>query len=268
MKSKSAFIIAATKSGGGKTTLTLGIMAALVKRGLRVQPYKCGPDFIDPSLHRTVTDRDSYNLDLKMMGELCCRETFRAKAKHADVLVIEGVMGLFDGGEASTAALARCLQVPVFLIIDAQSSAESCAAVLKGFEEFDADLDIAGVIINRIGSPRHRELVDAALTTHCRSRVIGYVKRDERFVIPHRHLGLHMGEEEPLDRKAMQELAQAVEEQLDLELMLEHCRCEPKAASCRSFCGTIPSVHPHLTNPPTHPKGRLPNKRIDHLEAS
>ena len=231
MKPKSAFIIAATKSGGGKTTLTLGIMAALVKRGLRIQPYKCGPDFIDPSLHRTVTDRDSYNLDLKMMGELCCRETFTAKAEHADVLVIEGVMGLFDGGEASTAALARCLQVPVFLIIDAQSSAESCAAVLKGFEEFDADLDIAGVIINRIGSPRHRELVDAALTTHCRSRVIGYVKRDEHFVIPHRHLGLHMGEEEPLDRRAMQELAQAVEEQIDLELMLELCRCEPKAAS-------------------------------------
>ncbi len=230
MRPKPAFIIAATKSGGGKTTLTLGIMAALVKRGLRVQPYKCGPDFIDPSLHRTVTGRDSYNLDLRMMGERCCRETFTAKSAHADVLVVEGVMGLFDGGDASTAALARSLQLPVFLIIDAQSSAESCAAVLKGFEDFDADLEIAGVIINKIGSPRHRELVESALTAHCRSRVVGYLRRDERFIIPHRHLGLHMGEEEPLDHAALQELALAVEEQLDLGLMLELGRFEAKAA--------------------------------------
>ncbi|RZW16529.1 MAG: cobyrinate a,c-diamide synthase, partial [Desulfobulbaceae bacterium] len=92
-----AFIIAAAKSGSGKTTLTLGIVAALVKRGLEVQCFKCGPDFIDPTLHRAITFKDSYNLDLRMMGAECCRHTFAEKSRGADAVVVEGVMGLFDG---------------------------------------------------------------------------------------------------------------------------------------------------------------------------
>jgi cobyrinic acid a,c-diamide synthase len=215
------FLIGATRSGAGKTTLTLGVMAALVRRGYRVQPFKCGPDFIDPTLHETVTGRVSYTLDLHMMGADACRELFYNQAETAEICVLEGVMGLFDGGSASTAALAKALQIPVILIVDARSSAESNAALLKGFEDFDDQLCIGGVIFNRIGSPRHRQLIEQAVIQHCRTRVIGWLPRDPAFTIAERHLGLHMGSEQPLDDEACGRLVQTVEEHLDLPAMLE-----------------------------------------------
>ncbi len=221
MTDKPAFIIAATKSGAGKTTLTLGIMSALVKRGYRVQPYKCGPDFIDPTLHTLVTGNTSYNIDLKMMGEACCRTTFFQHGQESDVLILEGVMGLFDGGEASTAAVARSLNLPVFLIIDAQSSAESAAAVLKGFETYDPRVRLGGVIFNKIGSSRHRDLIDSALAGRSTVPVIGYMAREDMFHIPERHLGLFMGSENPLDAQALAALAASIENNLDLDRMLE-----------------------------------------------
>ncbi|MCB2214506.1 cobyrinate a,c-diamide synthase [Desulfofustis glycolicus] len=218
---QACFIIGATHSGAGKTTLTLGIMAALVRRGYRVQPFKCGPDFIDPTLHETVTGRVSYTLDLHMMGADACRDLFFERAETADICVLEGVMGLFDGGSASTAALAKVLQVPVFLIVDAQSSAESNGAQLKGFEEFDAELTIGGVIFNRIGSPRHRQLIEQTVRQHCRTKIVGWVMRDHAFTIAERHLGLHMGSEHPLADDDRRRLEQTIEEHLDLPAMLE-----------------------------------------------
>ena len=128
-----AFLIGGTASGSGKTTLTLGILAALKARGLTVQPFKCGPDFIDPSLHKMVTGQVSSNLDLRMCGREFCRKTFHQRLLGHDVGVVEGVMGLFDGGLSSSAALAEALALPVVLVIDARSAAESVAAVLKGF---------------------------------------------------------------------------------------------------------------------------------------
>jgi cobyrinic acid a,c-diamide synthase len=216
-----SFLIGATRSGAGKTTLTLGIMAALVQRGYRVQPFKCGPDFIDPTLHETVTGRVSYTLDLQMMGADACRDLYFDLAETAEICVIEGVMGLFDGGPASTAALAKVLQVPVFLIVDARSSAESNAALLKGFEDFDGQLRIGGVIFNHIGSPRHRQLIEQAVVQHCRTKISGWVPRDPAFTIAERHLGLHMGREQPLDDDARSRLVQTVEEHLDLPGILE-----------------------------------------------
>ena len=221
MTLKPAFIIAATKSGAGKTTLTLGIMSALVKRGYQVQPYKCGPDFIDPTLHKLVTGNCSYNIDLKMMGAECCRETFALKGRDADILIIEGVMGLFDGGNSSTAALARELNLHVILVIDAQSSAESAAAVLKGFELYDPQVKLGGVIFNKIGSKRHRDLIDSAVIKRSSVPVIGYMPREQMFHIPERHLGLHMGSEHPLDEKSLEALASYTETHLDLDLMLK-----------------------------------------------
>jgi len=220
MNPKPAFIIAATKSGAGKTTLTLGIMSALVKRGYHVQPYKCGPDFIDPTLHKTVTGNFSYNIDLRMMGGECCRETFGSRGEKADILILEGVMGLFDGGDSSTAAVAKELNVPVFLIIDAQSSAESAAAVLKGFELYDPQVKLAGVIFNKIGSPRHRELIESAVRDTSSVPVIGYMPREQMFHIPERHLGLYMGNENPLDQKSLDILSESSESYLDLDQMI------------------------------------------------
>lgn len=218
---KPAFLIAATRSGAGKTTLTLGIMAALVGRGYRVQPFKCGPDFIDPTLHQIVTGTVSYNIDLQMMGAAGCRAILQDKAAAAEIIVLEGVMGLFDGGLSSTAEIAKTLAVPVFLIVDAQACAQSAAAVLKGFEDFDPQVRIAGVIFNRIGSSRHRELIEEAVLGHCRTAIIGWIPRDDAFVIAERHLGLHMGTERPLDDEALIRLVKTVEDNLDLATMID-----------------------------------------------
>ncbi len=174
MKSSSAFLIGGTASGSGKTTLTIGIMAALKARGLAVQPFKCGPDFIDPGLHRMVTGQISSNLDLRMCGEQFCRDTFKRRFSGKDVAVVEGVMGLFDGGIASSASLARELTIPVILVVDARSAAESVAAIVLGFESYLPDVKIAGVIFNRVGTVRHRELIESGMEGICDAQVLGF----------------------------------------------------------------------------------------------
>jgi cobyrinic acid a,c-diamide synthase len=221
-----AFLIGGMASGCGKTTLTLGIMAALKFRGFVVQPFKCGPDFIDPSLHRMVTGQISSNLDLRMCGPDFCKAIFRQRlADHASgpaatVAVVEGVMGLFDGGPASSATLALALDLPVILVIDARSTAESAAAVLKGFEVYDPRVRIAGVIFNRVGSAYHRELIRGAVHQSSQARILGFFPRDIRFEIPDRHLGLYMGDESPLDEEKLKELAASVETHIDLDALL------------------------------------------------
>ena len=221
MKSSSAFLIGGTSSGSGKTTLTLGIMAALKARGLAVQPFKCGPDFIDPSLHKMVTGETSPNLDLRMCGRKFCHESFNERFAGKNVAIVEGVMGLFDGGIASSAALAGELNLPVILVVDARSAAESVAAVVKGFEVYSDDVEIAGVIFNRVGSARHRELIEGAMRDTCDCSILGFFPRDIRFEIPDRHLGLHMGEEKPLDAEQLFQLSNAIETHLDLDKLLE-----------------------------------------------
>ncbi len=216
-----AFLIGGTTSGSGKTTLTLGILAALKHRGLNVQPFKCGPDFIDPTLHSMVTGKVSRNLDLKMTGVNFCRNSFVKNIQGIDVAVVEGVMGLFDGGQVSSAALALALSLPVILVIDVRSAAESVAAVLKGFETYNQELQISGVIFNRVGSTRHRELISEAVEKHCNTRTLGFFPRDEEFSIPERHLGLHMGEESPLQKEQIDDLIRAVEENINIDLLLQ-----------------------------------------------
>ena len=221
MNSSSAFLIGGTSSGSGKTTLTLGIMAALKARGLRVQPFKCGPDFIDPSLHKMVTGKTSPNLDLRMCGRGFCTNCFNERFAGMDVAVVEGVMGLFDGGIASSAALAVELNLPVILVVDVRSAAESVAAVVKGFEVYSKEVEIAGVIFNRVGSVRHRKLIEGAMPGVCKTEILGFFPRDIRFEIPDRHLGLHMGEETPLDDGQLLQLANSIEKHLDLDKLLE-----------------------------------------------
>jgi cobyrinic acid a,c-diamide synthase len=219
-----ALIIAGTHSGCGKTTVTLGIMAALKQRGMTVRPFKCGPDFIDPSLHLLMTDQVSRNLDVHMCGPDYVRRLFRTHAPSAGnspegaISIIEGVMGLFDGGQGSAATLARLLNIPVLLVVDVRSAAESAAAVVKGFEILDPQVRVAGVIFNRAGSERHVQMISDAVRQHCQAEIIGTLPKDTKIALPSRHLGLHMGTEVELDRQRLIEL---MEEHLDLDLLVK-----------------------------------------------
>ena len=219
-----ALIIAGTHSGCGKTTITLGLMAALKQRGLHVQPFKCGPDFIDPTLHFLITDQVSHNLDIRMCGPEYVRNLFQTHAPLTEdppgqgISIIEGVMGLFDGDQGSAATLARTLGVPVLLVVDVRSAAESVAAVVKGFEELDPRINIAGVIFNRVGSERHMQMISNAVQQHCQAKIIGALPGDNTIALPSRHLGLHLGTEVELNR---QRLIRLMEEHLNLDLLLK-----------------------------------------------
>ncbi len=221
---RNALIIAGTHSGCGKTTVTLGLMAALKQRGMHVQPFKCGPDFIDPTLHLLITDQVSHNLDVRMCGADSVQSLFDNHAPLAGdpsnkgISIIEGVMGLFDGGQGSAATLARFLDIPVLLVVDVRSAAESVAAVVKGFEELDPQINIAGVIFNRVGSTRHKEMISDAVKEHCQAKIIGALPRDHTITLPSRHLGLHMGSEVAINR---QQLIALIEEHLDLDILLD-----------------------------------------------
>ncbi len=241
MNRQSALLIAGTHSGCGKTTLTLAVMAALARRGLVIQPFKCGPDFIDPSLHRMVTGRISRNLDVRMCGADFVRRTFARNAPTEGCSVVEGVMGLFDGGEGSAAFLAKTLELPVILVIDVRSAAESVAAVVHGFATLDPALRVAGVICNRVGSDKHRDLVTKAIRAHCDVPIIGFLPRRDAVSIPSRHLGLHMGEEHPLRGEGLDQLVYLAEQHLDLDLLLQIAgRHHPLPAS-EDRIGSIPS---------------------------
>lgn len=189
------FVVAGTHSGCGKTTVTLGLMAALVRRGLRVQAFKVGPDFIDPGHHRAITGRDSHNLDGWIMDRHQNREIFLRGLRDTDAAVVEGVMGLFDGFSSrdesgSTAQMAKWLDLPVVLVIDARGMARSAAAVLSGFLGFDEGLSIRGIIFNRVGGRGHGEILKDAVAAACPLPVLGCLPEERAVEIPSRHLGL------------------------------------------------------------------------------
>jgi cobyrinic acid a,c-diamide synthase len=192
-----AFIIAGIRSGEGKTTLTLGIMEALRRRGYKVKPFKAGPDYIDPGYHGALCHSPSYNLDTWMMGKRGVKTTFFKAMEAGAIGVVEGVMGLFDGkygevcgGEGSTAHLARVLKIPVVLVVNASGMSGSAGAVVKGFERFDPAVRIGGVIFNRVGSPRHYEMLKSAVKEASGVKVFGFLPADRTIKLPHRHLGL------------------------------------------------------------------------------
>lgn len=195
-----ALVIAGTHSGAGKTTVSLALMAALRDRGLTVQPFKVGPDFIDPGHHTAVCGRASRNLDTWMLSEEVVRTTFERAAADADIAVIEGVMGLFDGRgpddpRGSTAHVAKLLGVPLVLIVDAGAMAGSVAALVKGFAEFDPAVRIAGVICNRVAGPSHYAYLEPAIRRHTDVAPLGWLPRQAAWKIPERHLGLMTADE-------------------------------------------------------------------------
>lgn len=226
------FVIAAPHSGSGKTTVTLGMMALLRRRGLSVAPFKVGPDFIDPGYHRLVTGTPSVNLDGWMCPPDFVRETFARHAAGADIAVIEGVMGLFDGIDGgsesgSTAQVAKLLAAPVVLVVDARSQARSAAALVHGFAGFDPGVKVAGVIFNNVASANHEAILREAVATSLpHIAVLGCLPKDPALGIPSRHLGLTTAEENPLSDEFIDHLARVMERHLDLETLLDAAQVE------------------------------------------
>ena len=187
-------VVAGTHSGVGKTTVASGLMAALSSQGFRVAPFKVGPDFIDPSYHTLAAGRPGRNLDAFLSGSDLIGPLFAHGAQGADIAVIEGVMGLFDGKSgggdlASTAHVARLLEAPVVLVIDARAMARSVAAMVHGYTTFDPELEIAGVVFNRVGSQTHEKMLREAIKP-LGIPVLGVLRRDDGIQTPDRHLGL------------------------------------------------------------------------------
>jgi cobyrinic acid a,c-diamide synthase len=219
-------IVAGTHSGSGKTTVSLGLMAAFRRRGLVVSPFKVGPDFIDPGHHQSASGAVSRNLDGWMLSKEYNKNLFRKYAGHADIAVVEGVMGLFDGfsgtDEAgSTAQMAKWLSLPVVLVVDARSMARSAAALVYGFERFDPSLRFAGVIFNRIGSEKHMVYLREAISTKAGMPCLGGLPRNETIGIPERHLGLVTSEEHRLSDDYLDMLADLIEQNIDLDDLLD-----------------------------------------------
>ncbi|KAF1075414.1 cobyrinate a,c-diamide synthase [Methanogenium sp. MK-MG] len=212
-----AIIIAGTHSGCGKTTISGAIMSALVKRGLKVQPFKVGPDFIDPTHHTAICGRSSRNLDPYMMKEKGVIDTFRQASGGADIAVIEGVMGLFDGLEGedtgSTAHVSKILGCPVILVVDAKGASRSVNAMVKGFATFDPNVKIGGVIFNRVGSKRHAEMIRQSLM----APAFGYIPWEKNKSIESRHLGLRMAHE----TSAIDEFRDILEENCDIDAIID-----------------------------------------------
>jgi len=220
--------IAGTGSGVGKTTVTLAIIAAMRRLGLAVQPLKGGPDFLDTGHHSRIAGRTARNLDTWMLSAEANTDVLNEASRDADAVVVEGMMGLFDGKDGATetgssAEIAKLLKLPVVLVIDAGKSARSVAAVVLGFELFDPDLHLAGVILNRVASDRHFRMLEAAIRSSCRTPILGWLPNEPSIAIPERHLGLRTAEEFDDGESSMQQverLASIAREHLDLSALL------------------------------------------------
>lgn len=203
------FMIAGTSSSVGKTTLTLAITAAFRQRGLTVQLFKGGPDFLDTGHHSRISGRKSRNLDTWMLTPETNIDTLRRASQGANAVIVEGMMGLFDGKsgaeeQGSSAEIAKLLQLPVVLVVDAGKSARSVAALVLGFEIFDPELKIVGVILNNVANERHFQALEAAIVARCSSPILGWLPREPAISIPERHLGLHTAEESSSEDLNMQ----------------------------------------------------------------
>jgi cobyrinic acid a,c-diamide synthase len=221
-------VVAAPHSGAGKTTITLAILAALKRRGLSVRAAKAGPDYIDSAFHLAVTGRSSVNLDSWAMSAKLLDGLAARSARDADVFVIEGVMGLFDGAGAAaaprgrggtTADLAAHFNLPVLLVLDVSRQAQSAAAVARGFAAHDPAVKVAGVLLNRVGSARHRAMVADAIAT-VGIAVLGALPRDVALELPERHLGLVQAAEHPDMAARIDALAAAAERHFDLDAIV------------------------------------------------
>src|SRR5260370_37205386 len=243
-KPLSAIVIGGTHSGVGKTTITLGLIGALRRPGLTVQPFKVGPDFLHPLHHGHASGRQSRNLDGWMIGADINRQRFATATADADAAVIEGVMGLYDGSEGksdhgSTAEMAKLLDLPVVLVIDAGAMARSAAALIHGYVSFDLAVRVAGVILNNVGGGAHADMIREAVGDTI--PIFGALPRAADLVIPERHLRLHLPHEGRQDY--VEQVANLIEQHVDVDQLL-----------------SMTSIHPRPSPPtagPAKPRGRI-----------
>ena len=256
-KPSPSVIIAGTHSGVGKTTVSMGIMAALSKN-LTVQPFKIGPDYIDPSHHTLICKRPSINLDSFMMGEEDIRRSFYAHSRGVDISIIEGVMGLHDGVDstevASTAHIAKILGIPVVLVVDVKGMSRSTAALVSGYREYDRDVDVSAVILNRAGSERHIGQIKQNLG-EIGINVIGALPRNDNIALPSRHLGLHMAGESDFDHAA---LADFIEKHIDLQRVMDIAN----ACTLKSSAKSVQSIQPIRTAQSSQPAQSAPEPDV------
>jgi cobyrinic acid a,c-diamide synthase len=236
-------LVAGSASGVGKTTVALTIIAGLRRRGYEVQPFKGGPDFLDTTHHTRIAGRCARNLDTWMLTEAANRSLFASAAAGADAVVAEGMMGLFDGKDGrresgSSAQIAKVLRLPVVLVLDCAKSVRSVAAVVLGFESFDPELPLAGVILNRVAGQKHYQMLEAAIRERCRTAVLGWLPHTAAIAIPERHLGLHAAADvsSPQDARKLEEeidtLASLAEKHLRMEEIVR-LLCPMEAAPVR-----------------------------------
>ncbi|MGK5627405.1 cobyrinate a,c-diamide synthase [Streptomyces sp. URMC 123] len=263
-------VVAAPASGSGKTTVATGLMAAFTELGMSVSPHKVGPDYIDPGYHALAAGRPGRNLDAMLCGPELIAPLFAHGSRGCDVAVIEGVMGLYDGaagrGElASTAHVAKLLRAPVVLVVDASSQSRSVAALVHGFASWDPQVRIGGVILNKVGSDRHEQLLREALE-ESGVPVMGVLRREQRVRTPSRHLGLVPVAERHSDAlEAVRAMAAHVRQGCDLEALLALARSAPPVtgpvwSAAEALAATPPQsapASPELASVPAGTASRL-----------
>ena len=246
MANPKSIIISAPNSNAGKTVITLALLKALVNRGVAVSSAKVGPDYIDPKFHEAATGRSSVNLDIWGMRDTLITDLLGDAAEDTDLFLIEGVMGLFDGavgGKGSTADLAAKLDIPVVLVVDVSSQAQSVAAIVKGFSDFRPDCRVVGVILNRVGSSRHKDMLTAALEP-VGVQIIGAVPRDKCLDFPARHLGLVQAQEQGKLIPQIEDAARLMESVIDFDLLTDLADCAVTRA--RNQTEFLPPLGQHI----------------------
>lgn len=219
-------LIAGTNSGVGKTTISLGIMQALTKRNLKVQPYKVGPDYIDPSYHTFITGRYSRNLDSYMLEDEKIKHIVKNSSKDADISVVEGVMGLYDGygidlDDCTSSYTSKLLKMPVILVINAKAMAASAAAMVLGYKMLDKNVNIAGIITNNVRSESHYNTLKEAIEKYTGVEVLGYFPPNKEFSLESRHLGLIPSVEMDSLKAKFDSLADEIEKYINIDRIIE-----------------------------------------------
>ncbi len=226
-------VIAGTHSGTGKTSMSLALTHALAKRGLRVQTFKVGPDFLDPTLLTAASGRDCLNLDAWMMGKEYVLGLFARKTADADIAVVEGVMGMFDGADpksshGSTAEMAQWLEAPVLLAVDASGMSRSIAAIVKGYAGLEAGVKVCGVLANRIGSDRHKKMLSEALESCSLPPLVGTVQKGAFPTLASRHLGLVKADLQNLSADTLGQFAAVMKKNADIDGIIKMAKDAPR----------------------------------------
>jgi cobyrinic acid a,c-diamide synthase len=223
MNEVSGFLIVGTHSGVGKSSLTAGILRLLARKKMKVQPFKVGPDYIDPQHHQRASGRRSYNLDSWMSSQKYIQSLYAELTIDCDVALVEGVMGLFDGASSisptgSSEEIATLLNLPIILVFDGQAMARSAAALVQGFQKFNSDLTFLGVVANKVNSEKHAKLLQTSIEQYTSMKFLGYLPERKNLEIPSRHLGLHQGYEQ--EETLYEKWADHVEENLNIQEIL------------------------------------------------